>query len=95
LLQLNNHHQSFSPSGWFLSHPTLGTVYADNRIETRYDILTSLLISPQHGQIIPPWSRPIDAIAPEELDTPDPTSFPDDILACISTTHEEARKLTS
>jgi hypothetical protein len=76
-----------------LSHPSHGTVYADNRIETRYDLLTALLISPQPGQVIPPWSRPIDAIAPEELDTPDPTSFPDDILSYLSTTHEEARHI--
>lgn len=76
-----------------LSHPILGTVYADNRIQTRYDLLSSMLISPQPGQIIPPWSKPIDTIAPEELETPDPTSFPDDILAYLSTTHEEARSL--
>jgi hypothetical protein len=76
-----------------LFHPTHGTVYADNRIEKRYDLLTALLISPQPGQVLPPWSRPIDAIAPEELDTPDPTSFPDDILSYLSTTHEEARNI--
>ena len=39
---------------------------------------------------MPPWSRPIDTIAPEELETPDPTIFPDD-LAYLSTTHDEAR----
>ena len=39
-----------------------------------------MLIRPIPGEVIPPWSRPIDEIAPEELDTPDPTSFPDEIL---------------
>ena len=29
---------------------------------------------------IRPWSEPIEALAPEETDTPDPTSFLDDIL---------------
>ena len=36
-------------------------------------------------------SRPIDEVAPEKLDTPGPTSFPDDILVFLSTTIEEAR----
>ena len=52
-----------------------------------------MLIRPLPGDVIPPWSRPIDEVAPEELDTPDPTSFPDDILAYLSTTIEEARLL--
>ena len=40
-----------------------------------------------------PWSNPIDALAPEELDTPDPTSFPDDILGYLATTPESARAI--
>ena len=73
-----------------LYHPTHGTIYVDNSIEQRYDLLTSLLLSPKPGQTIPPWSRPIDTVAPEEFDTPDPTSFPDDILTYLTTTHDEA-----
>ena len=73
-----------------LFHPTHGTVHVDNSIEQRYDHLTSLLLSPKPGQTIPPWSRPIDTIGPEEFDTPDPTSFPDDILTYLTTTHDEA-----
>ena len=76
-----------------LSHPTHGTVFSDNRVESRYDLLTSLLLRPSPGAIIPPWSQPIEALAPEELDTPDPTSFPDDILAYLSTTHDDALQL--
>ena len=40
-----------------------------------------------------PWSKPIDSLAPEELNTPDPTSFPDEILAYLSTTLKEARAI--
>ena len=73
-----------------LYHPTYSTVYVDDNIEQRYELLTSLLLSPEPGQTIPPWSRPIDTVAPEESDTPDPTSFPDDILTYLTTTHDEA-----
>jgi hypothetical protein len=59
-----------------LQHHKLGSVYADNRVELRYDLLTSMSTAPTPGQLIPPWSKPIDTIAPEELNTPDPTSFP-------------------
>ena len=48
-----------------------------------------MLIHPIPGDVIPPWSRPIDEVAPEELDT----SFPDDILVYLSTSIEEARLL--
>jgi hypothetical protein len=74
-----------------LTHPRLGHVFADNRVETRYDTLTALLCAPSRGDIIQPWSKPVDSLAPEELETPDPTSFPDDILACLTTTPQEAR----
>ena len=67
-------------------------MYVDNSIEQRHDLLTSLLLSPKPGQTIPPWDTPdsIDTVAPEEFDTPDPTSFPDDILTYLTTTHDEA-----
>ena len=68
-------------------------MYSDNRIEIRYDLLSSLLTRPAPRDIIPPWSKPIDDLAPEELNNPDPTSFPDDILLYLSTTIEEARLL--
>ena len=37
-----------------LYHPTYGTVYVDDSIEQRYELLTSLLLSPEPGQTIPP-----------------------------------------
>ena len=74
-----------------LSHQTLGSVYADNRVELRCDFLTSISEMPIPGQVIPPWSKPIDTIASEELDTPDPTSFPDDILTYLTITADEAK----
>ena len=80
-------------SAEILFHPRHGSVFSDNRIESRYQLLSSMLIRPIPGDVIPPWSRPIDEVAPEELDTPDPTSFPDDILVYLSTSIEEARLL--
>jgi hypothetical protein len=76
-----------------LTNTMHGTVFADDRVEQRYALLNSLLVTPQPGDIIPPWSHPIDIIAPEELNTPDPTSFPDDILTYLSSTPDEARRL--
>ena len=49
-----------------------------------------MLLRPSAGATIPPWSKPIEALAPEETDTPDPTSFPDDILIYLLTSHDEA-----
>ena len=80
-------------SAEILSHPLHGSVYSDNRIESRYQLLSSMLLRPLPGDIIPPWSKPIDDLAPEELNTPDPTSFPDDILLYLNTTVEAARTL--
>ena len=80
-------------SAKILSHPLHGSVYSDNRIKSRYQLLSSMLLRPLPGDIIPPWSKPIDDLAPEELNTPDPTSFPDDILLYFSTTVEAARTL--
>ncbi len=74
-----------------LHHPRLGVVYADDRVETRHALLATLIAAPVPGTIISPWSLPIDDTAPEEYFTPDPTSFPDDILAYLSTSPEEAR----
>jgi hypothetical protein len=74
-----------------LYHPRYGAVYADDRVETRHALLSSLITAPRPGTIVPPWSMPLDSIAPEEYFTPDPTNFPDDILAYLSTTPEEAR----
>ena len=53
--------------------------------------MSALLSNPDPGDIIQPWSKPNDSLAPEELNTPDPTSFPDDILAYLTTTIKEAR----
>ena len=74
-----------------LTHPRYGVVYADNRIEIRHAIVSTLIATPSPGIILPPWSMPLDDIAPEEQFTPDPTSFPDDILTYLSTSAEEAR----
>jgi RNase H-like domain found in reverse transcriptase/Chromo (CHRromatin Organisation MOdifier) domain len=67
-----------------LHHPTHGVVFSDQRVESRLNSLTSLLASPLPGQILPPWSQPLDQIAPEELSTPDPTNFPDAILLSLN-----------
>jgi hypothetical protein len=76
-----------------LSSLTHGTVFADDRVENSYTLLSSLLEAPKSGDLIPPWSQPIDMVAPEETNTPDPTSFPDDISTYLSSTPEEARRL--
>jgi hypothetical protein len=78
-----------------LQHHKLGSVYADNRVELRYDLLTSMSTAPTPGQLIPPWSKPIDTIAPEELNTPDPTSFPDDIHTYLTITPDEAKAVVA
>ena len=64
---------------------------ADNRVELRYDLLASMNALPTPGQIIPPWSKPIDSIAEEESNTPDPRSFLDDILMYLTATQDEAK----
>ena len=53
-----------------LSHPHHGTVFAGNRVESRYNLLTTMLLRPSAGTTIPPWFKPT-----EETDTPDPTIF--------------------
>ena len=65
-------------------------MYVDDSIEQQYELLTSLLLSPEPRQTIPPWSRPIDTVASQVSNTPDPTSFPDDILTYPISTHDEA-----
>jgi hypothetical protein len=67
------------------------TVYADDRVDTRHALLSTLIAAPTPGTVISPWSLPIDNTVPEEYFTSNPTSFPDDILAYFSTSHEEAR----
>ena len=53
--------------------------------------MSALLSNPDPSDIIQPWSKLIDSLEPETLNTPDPTSFPDDVLAYLTTTAEEAR----
>ena len=76
-----------------LIHPVFGQVFVDKRIEDRYDQLANLLTTLLPGTTLLPWSKPIDSIAPEELETPDPTSFPDDILTYMTISAEEARNI--
>jgi RNase H-like domain found in reverse transcriptase/Chromo (CHRromatin Organisation MOdifier) domain len=71
-----------------LTHPTYGVVFSDHRVESRLSSLTSLLTSPLPGQILPPWSQPLEQIAPEELETPDPTNFPDTIFVSLFSDRE-------
>ena len=80
-------------SAEILPHPLHESVYSDNRIESRYQSLSSMLLRPLLGDIIPPSSKPIDDLAPQELNKPDPTSFPDNILLYLGTTVEAARTL--
>ena len=58
-----------------LVHPQHGHVFADSHVETRYDTLAALLCSPDLGEILHPWSKPVDTLAPEEANTPDPPIF--------------------
>ena len=53
-----------------LTHPRRGHVFADNRVEARYDALTALLCSPSPGDIIQPWSKPVDSLASSEKMAP-------------------------
>lgn len=76
-----------------LHNSLCGSVFADHRIEERYNSLNTLLSTPSAGTILSPWSKPIDALAPEELETPDPTSFPDDILTYLTISAAEARSV--
>ena len=55
--------------------------------------VTTLLTPPSSGELISPWSQPIDEIAPEVLSTPDPTSFPGDILTLLTINTDEARAI--
>ena len=47
----------------------------------------------QDGDVVYPWSQPLDDIAPEESETPDPFFFNDDLLNYLSTPLEEARAI--
>lgn len=76
-----------------LTHPSHGSVFADNRVEAQYDLLAASLINPLPGTTLYPWSLPIDSLAPEETNTPDPTHFPDDILTYLTTSVEVAREV--
>jgi hypothetical protein len=49
-----------------------------------------LYVDSRGNNIFFPWSKAMDVIAIEELETPDPVSFSDDILMYLTTTHEEA-----
>jgi hypothetical protein len=51
-----------------LSHPQLGQAYAGEKVETHFHTLKSMLITAKPGDILQPWSKSIDAIAPEEFE---------------------------
>jgi RNase H-like domain found in reverse transcriptase/Reverse transcriptase (RNA-dependent DNA polymerase)/Chromo (CHRromatin Organisation MOdifier) domain len=79
-----------------LSHPILGDIFLDNQVEDQLTFLSLALNDfdldgPLPGETVPPWSLPLDAIAPEELETPEPLTFPEDILTYLSTTFDEAK----
>ena len=54
------------------------------------DMRDPLYIDNEGYKVYYPWSQPLDEIAPEELETPDCLSFPDDILNYLTVSHEEA-----
>ena len=72
---------------------TAGVVLADDRLERvvddiEYKVATYKNYPP--GHLLRPFDQ-LDAIALEELETPDPLSFNQDVLSFMETTVEEAR----
>jgi hypothetical protein len=52
------------------------------------NIGTGEYLDPYGNRIFYPWSK-LDEVAPEELETPDLVSFPEDVLMYLTTSHEE------
>jgi hypothetical protein len=65
--------------------PFLATVNEGQSVESK-------LVDYPPGTLRPPWSGPLDELAPEEEETPNPVSFNDDILHFMEMAPEEARK---
>ena len=72
-----------------------GSVYSDTRVEDLRDaiaMLTEPVSTVAPGEIVEPWSNDLDPLSEEELLTPDPLSFSEDILHFMETTPEESRR---
>jgi len=75
----------------FLVSHKHGVVYDDDRIE---NIVASIEVCSDHylpGELLHPWSEP-PQICEEEVSTPDPLSFSEDILKFMEMPVEESRK---
>ena len=83
-----------------------GWCYEDNRVEAAVQSMEACLstinsakessftprIEPVPGEVLEPWSMPpVDC--PEELDTPDPLSFGEDVLHFMEMSGKDARGL--
>ena len=73
-----------------VSSPTHGTAYMDDSVEQLCQIVQELKDFPI-GQIIEAWSNPAEE-CPEEMDTPDPLAFGEEILHYMEMTNDEARE---
>ena len=76
-----------------LMSPRHGVVYRDDRVE---NLVANLEFAAEHpalaaGMLLDPWSKEPE-ICPEEIDTPDPLSFGEDILHYLEVGVDEARK---
>ena len=77
----------------YLMSPKYGCCFADNRVEELLNAMETIssypLLNP--GEIVEPWSKPLE-VCPEEVETPDPLSFNEDILHFMEISVEESRK---
>ena len=77
----------------YLWSPNYGACYEDDRIENVVQSMECLQDFPlaAPGELIYPWSKPAE-LCPEELETPDPLSFNEDILTFMELSVEDSRK---
>jgi len=70
-----------------------GVVFADSRMEDTVSAMEAAVSNPElvTGDLYTPWAKDPE-ICPEELDTPDPLSFNEDVLRYMELSPEEAQK---
>lgn len=81
-----------------LAHPRLGTVFADSRVEDIVAVVEMVATGPEvcnflPGEIVYPWLQPTLDVPEEELETPDPLAFGEDVLHFMETSVEESRRV--
>ena len=78
-----------------ISSRKLGVVYADDRVQdlrSKVCQLAEPISTAAPGEIVEPWSSDPDPESDEILATPDPLSFPEDILHFMEVSPDEARR---